>query len=286
MKKIIIVFMALTTTLVSMTLIADLYIKSQIDFFIDETCSYRYDPYVWQCVDGERVKDDDNKTFYQEDIVAPLRIFSLLNSSKWSLLETGENGEYNSYGSKNPGWHRYIQWKSVIESNPELAYQALEIYGDYIVKQITSQMGYQYEHGNFKKYMLEDFSDNRNPNWFTEKRFWNANKKSIKQYQILIEELLKLNDKDLNYFIETNDVSDAASYGFNSWLEKKGLIKDDGKVPNYAKRSANSSWRYPGDLLCLTKRVMVRNPEWTPRKFLTEAKKFSNEVLKVIEENN
>ena len=31
---------------------------------------------------------------------------------------------------------------------------------------------------------------------------------------------------------------------------------------------------------------MVRNPEWTPRKFLTEAKKFSNEVLKVIEDNN
>ena len=49
---------------------------------------------------------------------------------------------------------------------------------------------------------------------------------------------------------------------------------------------ANEYYSYPGDLLCLTKRVFERHPQWTPRKFLTEAKKFSTKVLEIIEDNN
>ncbi|MGY8989816.1 MAG: hypothetical protein ACKVJA_06120, partial [Flavobacteriales bacterium] len=94
------------------------------------------------------------------------------------------------------------------------------------------------------------------------------------------------NDKDLNYFITTNDVSDAASHGFTSWLKEKGLIKYDGHEASYSMPSANNYYNYPGDLLCLTKRVFERNPKWTPRKFLTEVNKFSNEVLEIIEDNN
>jgi hypothetical protein len=279
MKKIIIVFMALTTTLVSMTLIADLYTKSQINNLIEKACQ-RYSPYTNQMVDGNYVRDEDYNHYYKEGLIGPFRLFEVSNANKFSLFN--DEAEWGS----DEWWNGYIQWKSVIESNPELAYQALKIYGDYIVKQLSSQLEYSNDNGNFRHGTKSEFSDGRNANWWTKKKFWDANKKSIRDYQKLIDELLKLNDKDLNYFITTNDVSDAASYGFDSWLKEKGLMKSDGHDTNNSMPSANNQRFYPGDLLCLTKRVFTRNPKWTPRKFLTEVNKFSNEVLEVIEDNN
>jgi hypothetical protein len=171
----------------------------------------------------------------------------------------------------------YAKWKSVIANNPNLAYAALELYGDLIIRQIGSRLDYTAK---------TELVLNEKWNSYTKKKFWDTNTRAIKKYQRLIDKLLELNDKDLNYFITTNDVSRAASYEFNSWLKENGLLNIDnmGWFPEV--QDAMEFEFYPRDLLCLTKRVFERHPQWTPRKFLTEAKKFSNEVLEIIEDNN
>ena len=269
MKKILIVLIALTTTLVSMTVVTDLYTRNQIDSLIDEIC-HSYSPYIYlkeynyQTKKWENVKDKNNNYVYREDVVNPLSFMDLLNMNKYALT--------------NEDWKDYSNWKLVIANNPSLTYTALDLYGDLIIRQIGSRLDYlanQRTDYSFKK------SDS-----YTKKKFWDANTKSIKQYQKLIDILLELSDKDLNYFIITNDVSDAASYEFNSWLKNKNLLNIDHMGNSWATQNANEYYCYPGDLLCLTKRVFERHPQWNPRKFLTEAKKFSNEVLEIIEDNN
>ncbi|MGY8989817.1 MAG: hypothetical protein ACKVJA_06125, partial [Flavobacteriales bacterium] len=175
MKKKLIVVIVLTTTLVSMTLIADLYTKSQINSFVEKsTSSWRYSPYSLQRVDGNAVRDDNNNYFYREGVISPFRFFEVSNANKYSLFD--DEAEYGS----DEWWKGYIQWKSVIESNPELAYQALKIYGDHIVRQVNSQLSYKHESGSWTSVKKEKFSDDRNPNWWTKKKFWDANKKSIR----------------------------------------------------------------------------------------------------------
>ena len=268
MKKILIVLIALTTTLVSMTVLTDLYTRNQIDSLIEGICD-GYNPYVhvteydYQTKRWVVVKDKNNNNVYtyRDDIVSPLNLSDILYFNKEALIVEDKAN--------------YSNWKLVIANNPSLTYAALELYGDLIIRQIGSRLDYladQRTSYGFKK------SDS-----YTKKKFWNANTRCIKQYQILIDKLLELNDKDLNYFITTNDVSDAASYEFNTWLKKKALLNIDyfGYLPD-----ANQIHSYPGDLLCLTKRVFERHPQWTPRKFLMEAKKFSTKVLEIIEDNN
>ena len=72
-------------------------------------------------------------------------------------------------------------------------------------------------------------------------------------------------------------------YGISN---KNDLLNIDNMGCNPEHQDALYYGNYPGDLLCLTKRVYERHPQWTPRKFLTEAKKFSNKVLEIIEDNN
>ena len=270
MKKILIVLIALTTTLVSMTVLTDLYTRNQIDLLIERNVG-RYSPYTHLKEYNNRtkrgwdyVKDKNNKYVYRDDVVNPFSFIDLLSMNNVALSEED--------------WVNYSNWKLVIANNPSLAYVSLELYGDLIIRQIGSRLDYranQRTSNGFKK------SDS-----YTKKKFWDANTKSIKQYQILIDKLLELNDKDLNYFITTNDISDAASYEFNAWLKKKKLLNIDNMGHDWTTQDANTYSCYPGDLLCLTKRVYERHPQWTPRKFLTEAKKFSTKVLEIIEENN
>ena len=268
MKKILIVLIALTTTLVSMTVLTDLYTRNQIDGLIEEICEY-YNPYVnltdynYQTKEWTAVKDKNNNYVYRDDIVNPLTLSDILDENRDAL--SAED------------WANYSNWKLIIANNPSLSYTALELYGDLIIRQIGSRLDYlaaQRTSYGFK-----------NSDSYTKKKFWNANTRSIKQYQILIDKLLELNDKDLNYFITTNDISAAASFEFNSWLKKKDLLNIN-NTGSWVEADANQYYCYPGDLLCLTKRVFERHPQWTPRKFLTEAKKFSNKVLEIIEDNN
>ena len=268
MKKRFIILIALTTTLVSMTILTDLYTRNQIDGLIEEICEY-YNPYVnlqdynYQTKKWINVKDKNNNYVYRDDIVSPLSLSDILDENQDALSDED--------------WANYINWKSVIANNPSLAYAALELYGDLIIRQIGSRLDYRASQPDYSF---------KHSDSYTKKKFWDANIRSIKKHQRLIDKLLELSDKDLNYFITTNDISSAASFEFNSWLTKKDLLNIDNMGCSWATQDANQYYCYPGDLLCLTKRVFERHPKWTPRKFLTEAKKFSNEVLEIIEDNN
>jgi len=269
MKKRFIVLIALSTILVSMTILTDLYTRNQIDGLIERSVN-RYSPYIYlkeynyQTKKWENIKDKNNNYVYRDDVVNPFSFIDLLTINKYTLAKED--------------WVDYSNWKLVIANNPSLTYTALDLYGDLIIRQIGSRLDYLAAQGTSYKFKKSDS--------YTKKKFWDANRRSIKQYQILIDKLLELHDQDLNYFITTNDVSDAASYEFNSWLKKKNLLNINNMGNNWATQDANEYYAYPGDLLCLTKRVFERHPKWTPRKFLTEAKKFSNEVLEIIEDNN
>ena len=163
MKKILIVLIALTTTLVGMTVITDLYTRNQIDSLIDKICN-NYSPYVYleeynyQTKEWTPVKDKNNKYVYRDDIVKPFSLDGLLHINKSSLWN-GDNSQYSN-------------WKSVIANNSALSYAALELYGDLIIRQIGSRLDYlaSQRTSGFK------YSDS-----YTKKKFWNANTSSIKQ---------------------------------------------------------------------------------------------------------
>lgn len=275
MKKLLIVLIAFTTTLMGMTVITDLYSRNQVNELI-EYISNSYNPYVsvkeydYATKKWITVKNNKNKNIYRDDIVSPLVLSDLLLDNN-AALSRGRRS------TTSPEVESYSNWKFLIANNPSLTYTALDLYGDLIIRQIGSRLDYRASKRTSWQFKKSDS--------YTKKKFWDANTGAIKQYQILIDELLELHDKDLNYFITTNDVSPAASYEFNTWLKKKNLLNIDG-VKVFDVSDANNWSLYPGDLLCLTKRVYERHPQWTPRKFLTEAKKFSNKVLLKIEENN
>jgi len=102
---------------------------------------------------------------------------------------------------------------------------------------------------------------------FSLKKHWDKERVLIDRYQNLIIQLLSLPDEKLNGFIRKPDTI------FYNWMIKKNLVK---------KIDIAYQLRYPNDLLLLTQRIWFEYPEWTPRTFLNEALKFSNEVEKIL----
>ena len=282
MKKIIIVLIALTTTLVSMTILTDLYTRDQIDDIVESVCSsykawkheIHYKDGIWQ------VKNKSGKLFDYEysDQVEPIHLFSFLYSNIYAMEPAG-CGE-RTWGAGDLTANEYKNgWRKILAKNPSLAYKALDIYGETAIRQINLRVNYKATITN---------SSHKGYQHFTTQKFWIAQTTLIRRYHNLIDELLVLSDRDLNYYISSNTIYDAAvSYDFQKWLEKKNLVITSNPRGNgWEEEKSNICRSYPGDLLLLTKRIYEDYPEWTPRKFLTEAKKFSNKVLEIIEDNN
>jgi hypothetical protein len=79
---------------------------------------------------------------------------------------------------------------------------------------------------------------------------------------------------------------DAKSYDFNLWLKENHLLSYTSIQSPYLQiPSANNGNCYPGDLILLANRVRINAPEWTPRRFLTEVRKFSDAILLSIDKN-
>ncbi len=131
--------------------------------------------------------------------------------------------------------------------------------------------------------------------------YWYEQHALLDRYQLLIQKLLALDDVQLNKFIsaigkeqKVPEVYSNAAYGarvnagkeVHNWLVKEKLI---GMLPtsiyNYSDGYDQGGWylmNYPCDLLLMTYRISSDYPKWTPRRFLTEAQKFSYEVEKYI----
>ena len=181
-----------------------------------------------------------------------LNLGTLLSINFWGLGEFIIRDE--DYKIKNN------KWRDLIASNPSLAYTAFDLYSSSFIE------GYKSSFEETKKQVLLDITQNNSTddeksrllvsriNSLNSTSSLKSNVNSMKKYDKLIGELLKLDDATLNRTI----ADDAAVY-------------DDG----------DGGFRvFPGDLIALTSRVSTNYPKWTNRKFLLEAQKFSLHVQK------
>jgi hypothetical protein len=284
MKKLLLTLLVLFTFVSMIIISVDLYTKDQTNVLVRDI-SERYRPvkrkYIFE--DGKwKLKMKDyltQKNLYVEcyDEIQPIHLSLLLYLNIYTIDTTGNW----SAGNDTPMDYKN-GWRKMIAKNPTLAYKALDLYGETMVRQLDSRLKYKYiaqmKEGNISQKECWDS--------FTTQKFWIAQTTLIRRYHKLIDRLLELSERDLNYYIVSNVSSDnAVSYGFQSWLIEENLVIISNQNPEFLNEHSNDCIHYPGDLLLLTKRIYEDYPEWTPRKFLTEAKKFSNKVLEIIEEN-
>lgn len=208
----------------------------------------------------------------------PIHLFALLYANIHAQKPEDYNGNWlaGKYTSK----YYNDNWKNVVIKNPALIYKAWQLYGDESILNFNSKLGYYSTVENEFSTKFHIFKFNRS-------EFWSAQKSLIRQYKLLISELLKLDDKKLNFYISSAKMDDeSSSYDFNNWLKEKGLLPNNILFPYYfGPPRADNCYLYPGDLLLLTNRIRQSSPEWTPRRFLTEANKLASIILLSIENN-
>jgi hypothetical protein len=208
----------------------------------------------------------------------PIHLFALLYANIHAQKPEDYNGNWlaGKYTSK----YYNDNWKNVVIKNPALIYKAWQLYGDESILNFNSKLGYYSTVENEFSTKFHIFKFNRS-------EFWSAQKSLIRQYKLLISELLKLDDKKLNFYISSAKMNDeSSSFDFNNWLKEKGLLPNNILFPYYfGPPRADNCYLYPGDLLLLTNRIRQSSPEWTPRRFLTEANKLASIILLSIENN-
>ena len=220
----------------------DTIIKSQIKLYTRE----QVDKLVYT-ITTKGYKHSYNLPY---DIHRPMYKLSLYELLYANIKILGFNGAGYSNGGKYENG-----WKKLIINNPSLAYGVVDTYGDYMIRQINSHLEYKADKDKIS---------------FSTKLFWRAQTERFVEYQNLVNTLLLLTDKELNYYIASNQ-SPEMSYGFKKWLNGNGI---EGNPFDYSD--------YPGDLLRLTTRITSNYDGWSPRIFLSEVNKFCDKVLKMI----
>ena len=219
---------------VSMSLVTlDIYTKKQIDDFIKSFVSYH--DYIEYC--------------------KPYR-FNFLLYDHYDILSHVWDKQSNSF--------QKVNYREKIANNPSIVHTAINIYGDYFVKQVSSQ--------------LEFYADKSDLS-FSSVDYWNCQKSNIIRYQLLIKELLALSDKELDYFISIvaccSEFDEARSYGLKKWLIEKKLIESDMPV--------NEVFNYPGDFILCTQRFTEDFTLVSNREFLTHAAQACKELIETID---
>ena len=296
---------------------ADLYTKKQITKFSEELISdnysvfdYKYHKERWE---GEQViflADLLYSNIYvhkPEGIARGFRYessFCLECKSKYGSKFARKCLGHLEYRAGNGTSESYQNgFRKTLANNPELAFKAFELYGENLIRSLKADVRMVH---NRKKQLPKHTKDctgrnHKQSSWntrsvigcdysrpymanFSPDKFWKQEKELFNQYQRLITYLLTLDDQSLEYFIasvgETSrgHSEQQGAYELKELLIAKGLYKWKGQPnPNLYDYS-----QYPGDLLRLTCRVNLNYPEWTPRKFLQQALKFSNEVEEVL----
>ena len=200
-----------------------------------------------------------------------------------------ENGTYWAAGNYTSEIYKN-GWRKMMVEKPSLAYDAIKMFGPSFFKAFESELMVQ------KQSIIDNWKDGPQRgavlNKFSSQRYWADQSRMIDQYTKLINELLKLSDSQLNRFIESTDSQlwgGSTATELQTWLYNKRLI---GAMPQNYKWGQDRymggwsvSW-YPLDLLFLTRRVSRDYPNWTPRRFLTEAKFFGAEAKKYMPYQN
>lgn len=195
-----------------------------------------------------------------------LNLGDLLYANLHTQIKDGESA----------GWQTPINykngWRKSLAGNPQLAYRAIDLFGQKIVNSFSEAL---------KKEAAE-----REDKEFSNTVFWREQKIMLKKYQNLCTALLALPDAQLNKYINSFNEEFKEQKAVATWLQQKGLIE---QIPqhnyNYGQYPGEQKWylmSYPCDLLELTKRISQDYPQWTPRKFIGESLKFSKKLEKVL----
>ena len=225
MKKIKVVFITLAVITLSFITESYLYTKEKVYALGEEMGSYNF------MVNEIDINNSDLN-------LSDLNLGTLLKINFWGLEEFIIRDE--DYNIKNN------KWRDLIASNPSLAYTAFDLYSSAFIE------GYKSSFEEAKKYSNRTDAEQSRINSLNSTSSLKSNVNSMKKYDKLIGELLKLDDATLNRYIDSAQYV-AQDFGFRE---------------------------FPGDLITLTSRVSSNYPKWTNRKFLLEAQKFSLHVQK------
>ena len=278
MKKLVLTFSIIIVSLTSMTVIVDLYTKEKIDNYINEIYTFTYG-------------------------IGDLN--TMLTLHKYNV---GYGGDGVINGSTTG-------FRNLVLENTNLLYKTLDVYGEYMIRQINSRFSYKCK--NCKKDLeLEKKEDPRNnPNindpmnrlkmdhdwkfrdnaWckdpdiinqtnqsFKRVEFWKRMINKIDGYIQLADNLLSLPDNDLNYYILSNSVDwNSSSVTYESALSQTFEFNEYLKNQNFSGVDNNEvstsldHSSFPGDAIMLITRVYNYDKSWNPRRSLIELKKFS-----------
>lgn len=121
-------------------------------------------------------------------------------------------------------------------------------------------------------------------NQFSSDQYWKDQREVMDRYENLIQDLLSLSNEKLNEFvaeIPNQQWSGQETIELQQWFVDNGHLTKVPQEYQWGDPSHEGAWMigtYPVDILLLTHRIGQDYPDWTPRKFLAEAKKFSYTV--------
>lgn len=237
--------------------ITELYTQKQIENLVtrivDDVSFGEYNGYIWS---------------------RPITLSKFLRTNKRAL---GDRSYWACCNHEN--------WKKLMISNSELISVSFKKYAKMALRQINAQIKYNIKYN-------EDWKMDQGKLSYSVNDFWIGQKYVFDKYILTINELLKLSDDDLNYFIFTNNPDNpASSYELSEWVVSKNIISggneriqiSTGKRIDIDQGVYQSEWQMPADLLLLIKRICENNPKHvTPRSFLLQGKKNALELEEII----
>ena len=146
MKKTIIVLFSVVITLGASVSVTDFYNRKQIDFMVD------------------RISEGDVNTLQE---LCYINIHAYIDA---------KTGLFGAAGDYTPDEYRF-GWRKLFASNPQLGYSALNIYGEYFIRQVNSHLAY-------------DISQQDGVRSFSSKEYWELHINTIYKYKALITKLL------------------------------------------------------------------------------------------------
>ena len=247
-------------------LVKELYTQKQVENLVSEI------------VDGINFKSSENGA-----ISFPITLSDLLRKNKYAFQR--KDGGWHPWNV----WHQnWTNWKNSMMYDSDVVNKALNRYGKMAIKQINSQIKYHIKYSqNVQPWKGASFSS------YTVNTFWKHQKIIFDKYIYTIDQLLKLRDDELSYFIMSNDESNlSSSYELYEWAVSNKIIS--GKVPHnksilieinnlmYEEGVHDGISQFPADLLFLTKRTCLDNSSLNPRDFLEKARMYALELQAII----
>lgn len=282
MKRIGIKIFVILTILVSvaMTQLADLYSKRKIDLLVTNTSDVVH--YYWP----QKLSYFKDNRGYPNPIYLGTLLFA--NTVTYTDKEVWKDTIFG--GINNDDLLKYkLGWRNVLILNPQLAYKAFELYGEYFIERLNHELyiRIQNAHNDYKgkseeiPQLLQTYSVDF---------FWQREHYIFSLYEEILDKLLKLNDTELKNMLSilNSDLISKRwedSEEFAKVLESSDLIKwlsNEKLIPfGYGDLS-----KYPLDILILTNRIYNEYPDWSPHKFLREVQLFTFEVKKILQTEN